>query len=276
MITSSNNLTDELLVILVLFKCTLQESEAFQSLSKNLEGKKSTLFIYDNSPSSQVFVSELWNIIYVHDPSNPGVSKAYNEGFKKAKELGKKWLMLVDQDTEFPAWTFKKYGEAILIRKADLLTPILSDANGIVSPLKFSVGGGQRLKNLSGDQNLKLMDYYFHNSGLLVSVENFERAGMYDENLPLDFSDFSFVHRLRSHCHHFFVADVHCNQKLASTSPAKKENRLARFKSYVSSGKYFQKKYQPANFFILVRIFFRAIKLTLHYKDYSFVKAYFN
>lgn len=269
-------MTNDLLVILVLFKTQLSASAAYISLSKGLTNNSCELFIYDNSPEPQTCVSDIFKITYVHDNRNPGVSKAYNEGFKKAKELGKKWLMLVDQDTEFPAWTFKKYGEAILIRNADLLTPILSDANGIVSPLKFSVGGGQRLKNLSGDQNLKLMDYYFHNSGLLVSVGNFERAGMYDENLPLDFSDFSFVHRLRSHCHHFFVADVHCNQKLASTSPAKKENRLARFKSYVSSGKYFQKKYQPANFFILVRIFFRAIKLTLHYKDYSFVKAYFN
>lgn len=268
-------LIDDLLVILVLFNTQLSESAAYISLSKSLGGS-CHLFIYDNSPEPQTWASDAFKITYVHDKRNPGVSKAYNEGFKKAKELKKKWLLLVDQDTEFPIGAFKKYSQAISQENTGLVIPILRDARGIVSPLKFSLGGGQRLRHLEANRKIELIDYYFHNSGLLVSVEKFERVGGYDENVPLDFSDFVFVHRLRNHCTHFFVTDITCQHSLASTSNSNAGERLVRFKSYVSSSKHFQKKYQPKNFFIPLRIFLRAIKLTLQYRNFSFLIAYFS
>src|SRR5258706_4331946 len=217
--SDSRTLTEDLLVVLVLFKCTLQESAAFISLTQDLNGDKCSLFIYDNSPQEQALANRVWDILYVHDPSNPGVSKAYNEGFKRAKELKKTWMLLVDQDTEFPRGVFEKYAEAIR-ENIRVVVPILDDDKGIVSPLKFSFGGGQRLKHHSGKSKLDMKDYFFHNSGLLISVNTFEKAGMYDENLRLDFSDFSFIYRLTNHEEHIGVVDIHCLQYMASTSRA--------------------------------------------------------
>ena len=55
-------------------------------------------------PGSIVDGAELdgFRIHYISDPTNPGVSKAYNVGFELARQLNKKWLLLLDQDTVFP------------------------------------------------------------------------------------------------------------------------------------------------------------------------------
>src|SRR5579859_5229563 len=88
---------NSVLVVLVIYKMKIAESPAYQSLTAELicSKKSAALFFYDNSPQPQEsLVDQCWTTYYHHDPSNPGVSKAYNEGFKKAKALNKKWLLL--------------------------------------------------------------------------------------------------------------------------------------------------------------------------------------
>ncbi len=95
---------DSLLIVLVIYKMKIGESPAFVSLTRALQfsHQSATLFVYDNSPRPQnIEQNENWKIEYQNDPTNPGVSKAYNEGFTLAKTENKKWMLLVDQDTEF-------------------------------------------------------------------------------------------------------------------------------------------------------------------------------
>lgn len=272
-----NDFLDNLLVILVIYNTEIPESPAFQTLSVALSSqrRKGDIFIYDNSPAPKVIpVRSEWNIFYNHDPTNPGVSKAYNEGFKKAKELNKKWLMLADQDTLFPINIFAEYGISLGKFNSSIVVPILKDETGNVSPFKFYFGGGQRRNNLNGDTELILEKYFFHNSGLIVSTENFEQAGLYDENLSLDFSDMSFAIKLRENNLTFSLANIVCKHSLATAVQDSLTERLKRFESYVASGFYFQKNYFPSHL-LLIRIFLRSIKLSWNYKNIKFLMLFF-
>src|SRR5579859_1033097 len=90
----------DLMVIIVIYNMKLDESPAFRTLTHALQNSRqqASLFVYDNSSQPQIVSSSLWAMTYVHDPSNPGVSKAYNEGFGCAKTQRKKWMLLADQD----------------------------------------------------------------------------------------------------------------------------------------------------------------------------------
>src|SRR5579871_615533 len=263
----------DLMVIIVIYNMKLDESPAFRTLTHALQNSRqqASLFVYDNSSQTQNVSSSVWFVTYVHDPSNPGVSKAYNEGFARAKAQRKKWMLLADQDTTFPEDIFEVYERES--HRCAVVVPQLFDQRGIVSPLKFYFGGGQRQSKVSTEA-LKLNDYFFHNSGLLVAADVFEKAGKYDENLPLDFSDFSFVQRLKSVADSFVVADCQCQHKLASTSPVHVGERLHRFSSYLASAKYFKKNYKPNDWLISCRLFLRAVKLSIQYGSLKFLAQY--
>ena len=267
---------DELLVVLVIYKMKIAESAAYHSLTQALMtiGSSTSLFVYDNSPYIQRPPNDsVWSIQYVHDASNPGVSKAYNEGFGFAKERNKKWLLLLDQDTTFPSHSVEEYFKAA--SSHPIVVPILKDRFGTVSPLRFYFGGGQRVKRSEGNAVMNLNDFLFHNSGLLVATETFERAGGYDEDLKLDFSDFAFVHRLRMHNKEFALANFYCSHGLATSEVKTRDERLTRFESYVSAGKYFKKTYAHSDQFLLTRFFLRGVKLCLQYRTHKFMLAIF-
>ncbi len=269
---------DSILVTLVIYNLKIEESFAFRSLTDALIGgnQSASLFIYDNSILPQPCPSHPnWKIEYRHDPSNPGVSKAYNKGFEHAKIQNKKWILLADQDTRFPVDAFDKYLRSLKEFGCSIVVPRLIDQVGVASPLKFYFGGGQRQKKMVTDQRQNLHQFFFHNSGLLISADEFEKAGGYDENFPLDFSDFSFVHRLRKRNDFFVVASISCAHHLAATSTSTLDERLLRFASYLKAGYYFKRKYQPSNWLLVFRFFLRALKLTFQYRNFQFLALHF-
>ena len=273
-----DNFFRELMVVLVIYKMEIDESPAFISLTNALKlvGQKTSILIYDNSPNAHTHtLNENWIITYRYDVSNQGVSKAYNESYEFAKSQNKKWLLLVDQDSAFPTDTFKLYKTAIERFNCSIIVPRLIDQIGIVSPLKFYLGGGQRQPKIPTDRLLSLQKYFFHNSGLLISIEEFEKAGRYDENFPLDFSDFSFVIRLRTRNDFFSVADIFVTHDLAATSSSNLNERLARFSTYLKAGHNFKNIYMPWNMSIKIRLFLRALKLAFQYQSFEFIVLYF-
>jgi GT2 family glycosyltransferase len=274
---TENNFFEELMVILVLYKIEIKESPAFISLTVALQtvGQKTTIFIYDNSPKSHGYeLNDNWIILYRHDPNNPGVSKAYNEGFRCAKAQSKNWMLLVDQDTQFPQETFSKYWYTLKKYNSSVNVPVLFSSDRIVSPLKFYRGGGRTISIQPGKE-LKLGEFYFHNSGLLISVEAFENAECYDENLQLDFSDLSFVCKLRQNHINFRVVDFSCQHQLATLSSSDIKAKLLRFSTYLKAARYFKKKYRPSDRWLIPRLFLRAVKLSMQHQSFQFLVLYF-
>jgi rhamnosyltransferase len=266
---------NETLAILVLYKKPLKASTSFTSLTRSLRTNNASLdlFIYDNSPDSgENFPHNLnWKIIYQHDPSNPGISKAYNEGAKKAYQLGKKWLLLLDQDTDFQQDALANYYKAILDDSNQVcFVPRLIDSVGIISPFKFQLGNGLRIKSVSeGVYSFK--ELQFVNSGLMISVKAFQSVNGYDETFPLDFSDYAFVERLRKNNSSFVMTSVTGNHDFSGSQNSSPEDQLKRFTFFISAAKQFRKSYHPNNWFITIRTWLRAIKLTVRFKSLKFL-----
>ncbi|MFT6841556.1 MAG: rhamnosyltransferase [Psychroserpens sp.] len=267
--------------ILVLYKQEIKDSTTFQSLNKSVEylgqEQKADLFVYDNSPMVRQEVTNLvdhkFNIYYVHDIENSGVSKAYNEGWKWAHSFGKSWLVLLDQDTFFPNYSISKYLDSInLFSNVNLHVPILFVNDKIYSPCKIFFTRGFNWNSVK-PSHYNLNNKGLLNSGILISLDSYERAGGYNEKIPLYFSDFDFVNRLRKNAETLKVIDIRCEHTLSDVIRIDKKSAFLRFKYYCSGA---AETYQGTSsiIFAFIMVFLRAIKLSFKFKSIRFLKIF--
>jgi len=266
--------------ILVLFQKKLTDSYTFQSMRRILKDNDISidLIIYDNSPEIMVDISQNdypdFNIISYHDKSNPGISKAYNEGHKTAKKLNKKWIVLFDQDTKFTEELFINYYNAIN-NNSDifLYAPILMDQNIMLSPCRYLLKRGFRLKNIiPGIQPLKHIGIL--NSGMFISTSAFEHTGGYNEKIKLDFADFEFLERFRKNYKNFYLLNVQCKHQFASVSDQNKEAIINRYKIFCNSAMHFStNSYQYI--ILMFWAFSRGIKLIVKQHSLIFLVIFF-
>lgn len=256
---------EELLIVIVIFEKNPLETSAFQSLNSIRE--KASLMIYDNSfLPSQV---EVENTIYLHDSSNPGVSKAYNIASTFAKSRDKKWLMLVDQDTQFPDCFFEKYQMAInAFPDIQIFVPLLTDYVGLVSPFTFRYGKGDRIK-IPDPGVYDLSKFRFMNSGLVVATEAFEAVDGYDERFPLDHSDIVFTDRLTQFYGYFIIVDVQCHHQFSGND---RIPSIRRFNIFCQAALLY-KKTVSMNVPLYWVLLPRAIKLSLQTRNFQFFKV---
>ncbi len=268
----------DFIVILVLYKCKLEESISFVSLSKILKyyELKLDLVIYDNSPNTiptknEKNIQKYWNIYYVHDETNPGVSKAYNSGFKTAEKLGKKWIFLLDQDTTFQLDSLLKYCEAITLHKdIGLFAPVLlTKKQSIWSPCFYYLKKGHNFHKIDkyGLQSIKNKSLL--NSGLIISTSVYKRVGGYQETIPLDFSDHKFIDNYRKYYDNFVLVNTKCIHGISSEIKENSENALSRFTYYCQGARNSIETTTDAILF-LVNTFLRMVKLTIKFRNYQF------
>ncbi len=275
--TNYQSFLSNILFILVIYKINLDDCDSFKSLMESCEDSstKIDVFIYDNSPSSLVSKNQTQhhdcNIHYVHDKTNPGVSKAYNEGCKLAKELDKKWLLLLDQDTKFENNALIKYYQSVNDNiDINLFAPILisSDSRTIYSPCRYLFNRGFSFKQIEvGKHTFKQKSVL--NSGLLINTEIFGQVGGYNEKLKLDFSDFEFIDRYRKICNIFCVVNCTLTHELSSTEQDL-EKLLNRFRIYCESSKIIA-KVNFDTFILMCFVLLRACKLSIKFKNTEFL-----
>jgi len=156
-----------MLLVLVVYNKKISDLSFFsQSIDNPI-----SVFVYDNSNLAQK-LPKIKNVIfyYEHDPSNSGVSRAYNQGAKLAKEMGFEKILLLDQDSKFQtssmvqyANLYKKYGDQYIY------APIVIDKmqSKIYSPgyLTRFVGKPQVFKNFRYQELSSLNGMSLINSG---------------------------------------------------------------------------------------------------------------
>lgn len=267
---------ESLEIIIVLYNISLEESESFRSVSemRSDEGTLS-LFVYDNSNRPQsIKTYDGVQISYVHDPTNSGVSKAYNAGANHARKLQKRWVLLLDQDTTLPTTLLKSYWKAVEQNaELKLFVPILKLKNGkIFSPCAYKFKRGFYLDTIvKGIHSLQRLSPV--NSGMLVDVSAFFEAGGYNQKVKLDFSDFQFIERFRKRYSNFFVMDVDCYQDF-SDDEVSLTSQANRFGYYCEGARYIEKNgFWDWSQYSLV-VFLRAFKLVIKYKDLRFIRIY--
>lgn len=267
------------IIIMVLYNTSLELSDAFISLNAALNkvnpGLVLDMVVYDNSPKP-VFNEQTkirnWNVIYIHDPSNPGLSKASNEGFKIAITMKKKWILFTNPDTNFSEDYFLKLYTSVKNNPTiDLFAPILVSNGGIVSPAKFKFNRGTSLDNVTAGIN-DLTGRSILYSGMFISSVAFNNLGGFNNNIKLDFMDFYLIEKYKKKYDRFFLIDITCKHDLSSFE--KNSSKLLRRFNYYCEG---ARNYSgssldyPSLFFLC---FVRSVKFSLQFKNVSFIGVF--
>ncbi len=264
---------ENLFVVIVLYKEKLADSISFKSFG-NINLKKCEVLIYDNSPQLDIDAKSNESVTYLHDPRNLGVSYAYNKGAELAKERGKNWLLLLDQDTELP---FNFIGEIENQTKkypsSSLYAMRLLNNQALFSPSGYRFKKGYLLKGMMPGLN-RLDNITFLNSGLLLSTDLFSEAGGYDNSVPLYFSDFVFINRLRKIISTFVLLPINLNHSLSSNDETDIPSFKIRYQFFMDGA--FQALKSEKNGYIAYYIstFLRAVKLSVKLKDTHYLSAY--
>jgi rhamnosyltransferase len=274
---------NNILAVIVLYKTHYQNSVTFQSMAKAMEGLEAKLdiIVYDNSPEhlgcAESFEFGELKIHYKHDPTNSGVSAAYNYGARFAGNMpAKQWLLLLDQDTSFESAILKKYADAIeQFPEIKLFAPILKLSGGqIFSPCKFVFKRGFRLEEISPGR-CSLQHISPVNSGMLINLDAFFKAGGYNERVKLDFSDFQFIERFKKTNPVFYVIDSTGFQDFSNAETDTEKLNL-RYAFFCDGAKHFEKIIFTDHIQLFGVAFMRAVTLALRTRRLIFFKTFYN
>jgi glycosyltransferase involved in cell wall biosynthesis len=269
-----NTINRNILIVIVLYKLRLEDSTAYHTISRALKqcDIRYGFYIHDNSPEPSP--PPLKELYYIHSGDNCGLSQAYNQAARYAKENGFQWILLLDQDTSFPEDTIMKYSDAIGRNPEEkLFAPRLTLANGTpFSPTKYRCKRGSKVVLSTGRHKLPL--YSPVNSGMCINTDAFLQAGGYNESVKIDFSDFQFIEKFVSVCAHFYQIDLMVVQSF-SNEETSIEKLYSRYVIYVQDAKNCTRECIGDAICYFYTVFRHAIALTIRTKDFIFVKTFF-
>ena len=224
-----------ILVVIVLYEEKLQDSLTYKSLVCSLlsdEIANLELFVYDNSPSVNYTASDiLFPHTYVHNPLNPGICKAYNEGLVMAREKNKSWLLLFDQDTTVNRdcmLASTKYADYFIdnINVVAIVPRIKNERKINISPCRVTnIGRFQPIKT-NVPEILKHRTTAL-NSGTLLKVDFLNSINGFSPMFPLDMLD-----------HWIFAQIFSQNKKVFCHAEMIEHNLSVYSKQYMEEGRY--------------------------------------
>lgn len=265
-------------ILIVLYKKSLESSETLQSLlkSKN-ELKNSLLLVWDNSPNPMMQQSQMSlmqsfiNFKYIHTPQNYSLSKIYNIVSKKYL-YNYEYLALFDHDSEFESNYFSTLINVIkLNRDINLFLPIIYSQDKIVSPASNFI----ILSKLWQQKILGLMssnDKTAINSGMTISKKVFDDGFEYDERMTYYGTDNYFMAKFANKYQFLFVVNNIIKHNLSFNTTDDVEMKLLIFKETKKTNLLINED----NFFklLLTKInnLLVSIKLSIKYRRLSFLK----
>lgn len=252
----------DLLLVLILYKKNIEELIYLSELS-DVE-----VLLYDNSPHPQSVDPRFH---YIHDPANSGVSKGYNKGLDLARKLGKKYVLLLDQDTVFHRTILTKYldlkdryGESILY------APIVKGQGKIYSPFveRWARNLVQLEEGFEYKERYDLTGKSVINSGLMIPVALTGEVGSFNEDIKLDLSDIYWIDGYKKKHQELVLVPVVLEHSLSGDEGHHKEKELHRFRYYCNGAKIYKRTASdPGRVGRLV--LFRTLRLVVKYKSWT-------
>ncbi len=228
----------DILLVIVLYNERLWDCTTYRTLIEHCSTQP--LFIYDNSPVAMHTADEFShraNTHYISDPSNPGLSYAYNRAAQYATTINARWLLLLDQDTCFCGGIIDKYVAAVESHQEEikLFAPpmYLPARQRYLSPTRYLLKSGWLSKRLRVGE-LCAKKHTVINSGMLIEVDAFQSVGGYNQRVPLDYSDHQFIERYSVKYPSIYIIDSVCTQGFSDVEQSA-EQKLARFETFCSS-----------------------------------------
>lgn len=258
---------NDLMLIVVMYNTKISDLYCIKQ-SKINNNDSIDVFIYDNSLQEQT-VPDIYgiNFHYVHDKKNAGVSKGYNVGIEKAKELNKKYVILLDQDSNISCADFEKY--TLLYNKYGddyLYAPIMYYKDKIYSPGNINnfAGKVQDLNKFMYKEVYSLEDKSLINSGLLIPLKIIDLIGNFNENIKLDFSDFYFIEKYKKFNNNMVLLNLYVEHSLSGDESKNYLKEISRYKYYCNGAKYFNISAGKIRLYPALR---RMLRLIVRYKS---------
>ena len=145
------------LFILVIYQKSLAESQAYRSLLIELGDQmlEECLYVHDNTHNNQYLAS------------------AYNQGAVVARERGKKWIVLLDDDTFVTSAYINQLQQYMANNQYQVIAPKLTNTQGkILSPT--------RLYGIN----------VTFNSAMAIRLDALQQIGDFNTRYPLDYLDY--------------------------------------------------------------------------------------
>ena len=266
-----------LLILVVLYKRNLDQSETWKSLENAMEylNPKSKILVFDNSPKplsgkDQIAISIMrFKTAYFHNPENMSLAKIYNSVLSEAGCYD--FLLLLDQDSSFNIDFFGTFFKANINHpKIDLFLPYVKSGRTIVSPglwLGFKGKYWDCLKTgIVESRNLTAIA-----SGMCIRtsylVDTFKG---FDEFFQLYGIDTFFMIEFAKQRQEVFVLNYELGHDLSDYSETNLENRLTRFRDFSRSTILLTDKNNALRVKAIFYLYYKGIKISLKYNDYRF------
>lgn len=273
-------LKSEITFGIVLYKEELQSSITFTSLIEsitiNLENsnEKISLLVYDNTnrvigekENKDYIYNENIKVHYFTDNQNNGLPYAYNFFVDIADKLGKKWIVLLDQDTELPKDIFAKYLHADDEKMVHC--PLVFSNGSLMSPSYYK-NYRSSLMEVPEKSSFSLKNVSCINSGLMINVEFFQKIGGYNSKLFLDFCDHDFIEKIKKNkIEQLGIIDTRLIQEFSAVTNTK-EQALYRYSLFLKDLNEYKKGKSIMGIFFMVDLP-RVLKLTFQYKSLKFI-----
>ena len=226
--------------IVVLYQLPFAESPSCMGLEHALAqglipSDRLDLLVADNSPDAQPLPPAFAGA-YLHDGTNPGLARRYNQALARALDQGASWLLLLDHDTHL---TDEYLHEVLALAESleprqeiAIVVPKLTMDGRLLSPH----GPRYRAETYTVDRDsygIFPVSVRAFNSGALMRVSALQAIGGFPEDYWLDYLDHATMHRIQQHGGRVFVMHATLEHELSDArrhvpvNPVRLANRLA-------------------------------------------------
>jgi glycosyltransferase involved in cell wall biosynthesis len=257
-----------LYIVVVLYNRSIDDSPTCADLLKqDCPGQRNIFLVYDNSACSKIgSVPEGWNVHL--DPSNGGLSRAYNFAVAQAKALSCKWILLLDQDSNLPRNFLAGIHDSLLGMQAHpevvAIIPIVKAGDRQVSPMYPRPGRESSFnrRNVVTSEWLTAI-----NSGTCVRNDFIDEIGGFCDDFWLDYLDYWLFKMINNARKSVYVGDIVLEHDLSVANM--NGVSVARYKSVLAAELRFTNGYLPLfwRMIIVPRLLARAIKHLLLTRD---------
>jgi rhamnosyltransferase len=180
---------------------TYLPDEGFPARLEKVTSQFSQTIVVDNSPSDRApkelsITTALPRIHVVSNATNIGVAAALNQGIEKASELGFRWVITLDQDTEveprMPETLLEEYR-------------LLPAGDALLGANYWDVHKGQMAVPCCCSTRDPKERKTVITSGCLIPISLFRDIGSFREDYFIDSVDHEFCLRARAHGYRVFI-----------------------------------------------------------------------
>lgn len=175
----------------------IPELEKLSQLCKVL-AENASVIVVDNTPGGKALLPKSV-CTWITNNENLGIASAQNIGIREALKQGAQAIAMFDQDSYLSGEVFTALLEALSILKSGVVVPVCKDATTEEEcpSVKLSKLGWPLPVYIGESQELTAVDLVI-SSGSLASSDVFNKAGLMDDKLFIDYVDFEWCARVRA------------------------------------------------------------------------------